>query len=161
MGVLMAWVEITADNALGIQAAVDLQKEQSDWYNAKVTPELVQRKLAHSNMRLFWYEDNSVNVQLLLRPVDGNIHLKTCALRLLRPVAVNLVAVELLTKLKERVGDRMVFAVWDNANYPTTMEFYRAVANEANAIAAGFTSCVTTTTPSTKRSTENYYTEWR
>lgn len=157
------WKKLEKENTKDIEAAVVLQKEQSEFYNRKVTFEAVERKLSGARAyEIHVWDDDNFTMQLVVKPgVDENmLHLQTCAVRYKGREMPYQAAVTLLQKLKEVAGERPVYALWDSLNPEVTERFYSAVANDSNAKEAGFSSAITNAVPSVTKDKISYHTLW-
>lgn len=158
------WTEILATDDSGIQRSVDLQREQSDWYNETVTFESTKQKLSViAGYRVFYYASDDFDVQFVVKEVPrfGMYRLVTCAVRyndgVRRPY---LAAIVLLQKLRSFANTKSVYAVWDSDNPEQTMEFFSAVANSENALEANNVNVVTGIDPSPTGDFKNYTPTW-
>lgn len=157
------WKKLEKENTKDIEDAVALQKEQSEFYNRKVTFERVERKLTGARAyEIHVWDDDNFTVQIVTKPGmnEDMLHLQTCAVRYKGREMPYQAAVILLRKLKEVAGERQVYALWDNLNPEITERFYSAVANDSNAKEAGFTSAVTNAVPSLTKDKISYHTLW-
>lgn len=157
----MTWELVSKLDDEKLIEIAETQKAMSDFYEEKYSDEYLKESYdKKQGLETHYFEDDNFALHFIIRPyeIKKGYKLQTCAVKYKEKEDPHGAALVLLQQLKKLVGDAPVFATWGNNNPESTMEFYRAVADDQNAKEAGFSYCETDT--ETVNKFENYFTRW-